>query len=32
LPAAGAIITGSGGSFVAAVPKNGAMQFYRIAR
>jgi hypothetical protein len=32
LPAAGAIITGSGGSFVATVPKNGAMQFYRIAR
>jgi hypothetical protein len=28
--AVGAIITGSGGSFVATVPKNGPVQFYRI--
>ena len=31
-PAAGAIITGSGGSFQAIVPVNGPRQFYRIQR
>ena len=31
-PAAGAIITGSGGTFQATVPVNGPKQFYRIAR
>lgn len=31
-PAAGAIITGSGGSFQATVPVNGPRQFYRIQR
>ena len=31
-PAAGAIITGSGGSFQATVPANGPRQFYRIQR
>jgi FlgD Ig-like domain len=31
-PAAGAVITGSGGSFQATVPANGPRQFYRIQR
>ena len=31
-PAAGAVITGSGGSFQATVPANGQMQFYRVVR
>jgi hypothetical protein len=31
-PAAGAIITGGGGSFQATVPANGPMRFYRILR
>jgi hypothetical protein len=31
-PATGAIITGGGGSFQAAVPANGPMRFYRILR
>ena len=31
-PAAGAIITGSGGNFQATVPANGPVQFYRVQR
>jgi hypothetical protein len=31
-PAAGTIITGSGGSFQATVPANGPVQFYRVSR